>query len=125
MAVGLATTLIIFLVLQTFLIAAALGSGNYIDGTPGGIPAGRLKLFSLGVVALATAIGAWVTARGLRRADVERPGVRRVAPIATGPVVLGIVVNALSGEAGLTGALLVVVAAAVGTAAGAFVGSSR
>lgn len=122
---GLAVTLIVFLVLQTFLIASALGSGDYRAGAPGGVSAGSLKLFSLVVVALACAAGAGLAARGMRRADIERKGALRVAPAATAPVALGLVVNGLVAGIGVGGPLLVLVAAAVGTGLGAWIGSSR
>jgi hypothetical protein len=124
-ALGLAATLIVFVALQTFLIATALGTGDYRNGAPGGVPAGSLRVLSLAVVALACALGAGLTARGLRRADVERKGALRVGLLTPAPVVLGIAVNGLIGGAGVTGPLLVIVVAAVGAAAGAGLGSSR
>lgn len=122
-AIGLAVTMIVFLVLQTVLVAMALGSGDFVAGQPGGVSAGRLRIYSFGVVVISTAIGAWLTARRARAADIEEAGARRVTPFATGPVALGIAVNGLTGGAGVTGPLLVIVCAAVGTALGAWWGT--
>jgi hypothetical protein len=124
LVVGLATTLIGVLVLQVLLIAVAFGTADYDQGTPGLTPTG-FSLWSAAMVAVACGIGAIVTASGLRRADVEERGSRRVAALAPGVVLIGIAINGSMTGAGLGGVLLIAASAGLAIALGSRVGSRR
>ena len=123
-AAGFATTLIIFLVLQILLIAVAFGTADYDRGTPGLSTTGY-SFWSAVVVALACGLGALVSAVQLRRADVEERGSRRLAMLAPGVALIGILINGLMAESGPGGVLLIGAGAGAATALGARLGSKR
>ena len=124
LAVGFATTLIGFLVLQTLLIAMAFGTGDYERGRPG-LSAVGFSFWSAVIVAFACGFGAWISAAQLRRADVEERGSRRMAMLAPAVVLIGIAINGLTTGSRPQGVLALGVAAALAIALGARLGSRK
>jgi hypothetical protein len=122
LAVGFATTVISFVVLQILLIALAFGAGDYDRGRPG-IGATGFPFWSAIVMALSGGLGASVSASQLRRADVEERGSRRVAMLAPALVALGIAISGLTAGSGPKGALVVVISTGLAIAFGSRLGS--
>jgi hypothetical protein len=114
---------IAFLVPQTVLVALAFGTADYAGGRPGGLGGGLFTGLSALVVGFAGGAGAFVAARGLRRAELGQADSLRTAAAPPGVLALGIAVNGLVNGAGPPGALLVLVVAAPAIAAGARYGS--
>jgi hypothetical protein len=122
-AMGFATTLISFLILQILLIAMALGDANYDGGVSGAGAATGFTIWSALVIAVSCGLGAVVTARQLRRADVEERGCRQVGALGPALAATAIAINGLAAGGGLGGVLVVGLSAGLSTALGARIGS--
>lgn len=106
--IGLATTVVAFLVPQTLLIAVAFGTADYASGRAGG--PGFTALSAL-VVAFACGTGSLAAAREFRRAELSRPDSMRTAVLPTGLLALGIAAHGGLNGSGWIGAGLLLLAA--------------
>ncbi len=106
--IGLATTVVAFLVPQTLLIAVAFGTADYGAGSGGGA---WFTVLSALVVGFACGAGAFAAARELRRAELtQADSVRTAIPP---PVFVALAITAhglLNGSPWPTSALLLLIA---------------
>jgi hypothetical protein len=108
---------------QTVLVALAFGTADYAGGRPGGLGGGLFTGLSALVVGFACGSGAFVAARGLRRAELDQPDCLRTAALPPAVLALGIAVNGLLSGASWAGCLLVLAVATPAIAVGARYGS--
>ena len=115
--------MIAFLVPQTALIVIAFGTADYATGRPGGLGGVLFTGVSALVVGFACGSGAFVAARGLRRAELDQADSLRTAVLPPGVVAFGIALNGLLTGAGWAGGLLVLAVAAPAIAFSARLGA--
>ncbi len=115
--------MIAFLVPQTVLVAVAFGTADYSGGHPGRLGGALFTGLSALVVGFACGAGAFVSARGLRRAELDQADSLRTAVLPPAVLAVAIAANGLATGAGWAGALLVLAVATPAIAVSARYGS--
>jgi hypothetical protein len=117
---GLTASVVVWTVLQTLLLAVALGSANYATGRPGLVAPVGYAVLSAGVAGLSICSGAAITRRRLPAGDADENGVRAVAVAQSAALILLVgVYGALTTRPSPIAIALLLAGAAIGAWLGA------